>query len=363
MTTRRTPGAALARSVLSAASALALVAAASSPAAAAPAGADFPSYGGDEGGSRYSTLTQITKANVAQLAEAWRFPMPSGGLQVQPIIIGGVLYATTTSGELVALDGATGATKWKLKFDGPSGGRGRGLTYWQSGKDRRLLVPGGAFVYAVNADTGTVITTFGDGGKIDLRLQLRGDDPTKNLINQGSPVGLYKDIFVTAGGVPETSPSAPGDLRGWDVRTGKLRWTFHAIPHPGEFGYETWPADAWKTAGGVNAWQGTVIDQKNAILFAALGSPADDFWGGDRLGNNLFGNSLVAIDARTGKRLWHFQTVHHDMWDADFAAQPILLTVKRNGRPVEAVAVSASKASHSSGWRVRRPLIFSFLLN
>jgi quinoprotein glucose dehydrogenase len=332
------------RAVRAAASALAMAALAgpmgSAPAMAAPAGVDFPSYGGDEGGSRYSTLTAITKANVGQLAEAWRFTMPSGGLEVQPIVIGGVLYTTTTAGELVALDGATGQTRWTLKFNAPGGGRGRGLTFWQSGKDRRLLVPGGAYVYAVNADTGQLIPGFGDGGKIDLRMQLRGDDPTRNLVNQGSPVGLYGDIFVTAGGVPETSPSVPGDIRGWDVRTGKLVWTFHAIPHPGEFGYETWPKDAWKTAGGVNAWQGTVIDQKNAIVFAALGSPADDFWGGERLGNNLYGNSLVAIDARTGKRLWHFQTVHHDMWDADFAVQPILMTVKRNGRPVEAVAVT-----------------------
>ena len=306
----------------------------------AAASADFPAYGGDHGGTRYSTLTAITKANVGKLAQAWRFDMASGGLEVQPIIVGGMLYSTTTDGKVVALDGATGAVKWTATFPGAGGGRGRGLTFWQSGRDRRIIVPGGPLVYEIDADTGAPIASFGDGGKIDLRLQLRGDDPSKNLVNLGTPPSLYKDIFITAGGVPENSPSVPGDIRGWDVRTGKLVWTFHAIPYPGEYGYETWPKDAYLTAGGVNAWPGTIVDEKNGIVFAGLGSPADDMWGGERLGDNLYGNSLVALDAKTGKRLWHFQTVHHDMWDADFAAQPILLTVKRAGRPIEAVAVT-----------------------
>jgi quinoprotein glucose dehydrogenase len=311
----------------------------SAPAAAA-SGKDFPGYGGDQGGTRYSTLGKIKKSNVGKLVEAWRFDMPSGGLEVQPIVVGGILYTTTTAGTVVALDGATGKTKWTATFPGAGGGRGRGLTFWQSGKDRRIIVPGGAYVYEVNADTGELIAPFGDAGKVDLRLQLRGDDPTKNLINLGTPPSLYKDIIVTAGGVPETSPSAPGDIRGWDVRTGKLLWQFHTIPYPGELGYETWPKEAYKTAGGVNAWQGTIVDGKNGIVFAAVGSPADDFWGGERLGDNLYGNTLIAIDAKTGKRLWHFQTVHHDMWDADFAVQPILMTVRRGGQTVEAVTVT-----------------------
>ena len=309
------------------------------PAATAATG-DYASYGGDQGGTRYSTLTQINKRNVGKMVEAWRFNMASGGLQVQPIVVNGVLYATTTDGKVVALDAAMGTVKWTATFPGAGGGRGRGLTFWSAGKDRRILVPGGAFVYEINADNGQLISSFGDGGKVDLRLQLRSNDPTKNLINLGTPPSLYKDIFVTAGGVPETSPSAPGDIRGWDVRTGKLLWTFHTIPYPGELGYESWPKDAYQTAGGVNAWPGTIVDAKNGIVFAAVGSPADDFWGGERPGNNLYGNSLIAIDARTGKRLWHFQTVHHDMWDADFSAQPILMTVKRGGRPIEAVTVT-----------------------
>ncbi|MBU3077360.1 pyrroloquinoline quinone-dependent dehydrogenase [Sphingomonas quercus] len=303
-------------------------------------GANYDSYGGDQGGTRYSTLKKITRSNVAGLTQAWRVDMPAGALEVQPIVVDGILYTTTTNGAAMAIDAATGKTRWSVSYPGVGGGRGRGLTFWRSGNDRRLLVPAGGFVYALNADDGQLVSSFGDGGKVNLRLQLRGDDPQKNMVSIGTPPSLYKDVFITAGGVPEVSPSAPGDIRGWDVRTGKLLWSFHAIPHPGEVGYETWPQDAWKTAGGVNAWQGTIVDQKHGIVFAALGSPADDFWGGERLGDNLFGNSLVAIDATTGKRLWHFQTVHHDMWDADFAAQPILMTVRRNGRRIEAVAVT-----------------------
>ncbi len=300
---------------------------------------DYRHYGGDPGGMRYSPLTTINKTNLSRITKAWQIDMPLGGLQVQPIIVNGVLYATTTDGKVIAADAATGVQKWSVALTGAGGGRGRGLTYWEEGNDRRLLVPGGAFVYAVNADTGALVPTFGDAGKINLR-NVRGDDPALNLVNQGSPVSLYKNIFMTAGGVPENGPSVPGDLRGWDVKTGKLVWTFHTIPHPGEPGYETWPAEAYKTAGGVNAWPGTITDEKNGIFFAALGSPSDDFWGGDRLGDNLYGNSIVALDALTGKLLWHFQTVHHDMWDYDFATPPILQTVKRDGRTVEAVTVT-----------------------
>jgi quinoprotein glucose dehydrogenase len=306
-------------------------------AASAQAGADYAVYGGDAGGTRYSTLTQINKDNVDQLKPAWRFDMAAGGSQVQPIVIDGVLYAVTTDGNVVALDGATGAVKWKTTLEGSGGPRGRGVAFWSDGDDRRLLVPGRRMLYQVDADTGALITSFGSGGKIDLGLHLRGDDPTKNQINMGSPPALYKDVFITHGGVPEVSPSAPGDIRGWDVRTGKLLWTFHTIPHPGEFGYETWPKDAYLTSGGANAWQGVIVDEENGLVFAGTGSATDDFWGGERLGDNLFANSLIAIDARTGKRVWHFQAVRHDMWDGDFAPQPILVTVQRDGRTIDAV--------------------------
>lgn len=324
------------KAVLLALSAAAL--AITSTAALAEAGADFPVYGGDAGGTRYSTLTQINKSNVDQLEPAWRFEMANGGSQVQPIVINGVLYAVTTDGQVVALDGATGAVKWATALDGVGGFRGRGVAFWSDGDDRRLLVPGRRLLYAVDADTGALITSFGTEGKIDLGLNLRGDDPNKNMINMGSPPAIYEDVFITHGGVPEVSPSAPGDIRGWDVRTGEHLWTFHTIPHPGEFGYETWPADAYLTSGGANAWQGVIVDEKNGLVFAATGSATDDFWGGERLGDNLFANSVIAIDARTGERVWHFQAVRHDMWDGDFAPQPILMTVQRDGRTIEAVA-------------------------
>jgi quinoprotein glucose dehydrogenase len=317
---------------------MALTLSMTSTAALAQAGRDYAVYGGDAGGTRYSTLTRINKRNVGSLQQAWRFDMPVGGSQMQPIIVDGALYATTTGGQAVALDAATGAVKWSTALAGAGNPRGRGVAFWRSGADRRLLVPAGRILYQLNADTGALITSFGVGGKIDLGLNLRGDDPEQNRVNMGSPPAIYRDVFVTHGGVPETSPSAPGDIRGWDVRTGKLLWTFHTIPHPGEPGYETWPPDYWKTGGGVNAWQGVIVDEKNGLVFAALASPADDFWGGGRLGDNLYGNSLVALDARTGRRVWHFQTVRHDMWDSDFAPQPILLKVRRNGRLVEAVA-------------------------
>lgn len=300
---------------------------------------DYRHYGGDQGGQRYSPLTAITKANVGKLTKAWQFDMQAGSSEHQPIVVDGVMYATTTDAKVIALDAATGALKWSTPLAGAGGGRGRGLTYWQEGNDRRIIVPGGGFVYEVNAADGQLVASFGDNGKIDLR-NVRGTDPAENQVAQGSPVSLIGNIFMTSGGVPENGPSVPGDLRGWDVKTGKLVWTFHSIPHPGEPGYETWPKDAYKTAGGVNAWPGTIADEKNGIFFASLGSPSDDFWGGDRLGNNLYGNSIVALDAKSGKLLWHYQMVHHDMWDADSATPPILQTVTRAGKPVEAVTVT-----------------------
>jgi quinoprotein glucose dehydrogenase len=318
---------------------LAGVALAACTAAMAAPKDDYRHYGGDQGGQRYSPLTTITKANVGKMAKAWQFDMQAGGSEMQPIVVDGVMYATTTDAKVVALDAATGVAKWSVALAGAGGGRGRGLTFWQEGNDRRILVPGGGFVYALNAADGQLIAPFGDGGKVDLKT-VRENDLSKNAVNQGSPVSLIGNIFMTSGGVPENGPSVPGDLRGWDVKTGKLLWTFHTIPHPGEPGYDTWPADAYKTAGGVNAWPGTIGDEKNGIFFAALGSAADDFWGGERVGDNLYGNSIVALEAKTGKLLWHYQTVHHDMWDADFATPPILQTVTRAGKSVEAVTVT-----------------------
>ena len=302
--------------------------------------ADWRAYGGDPGGTRYSTLTQIDRSNVGQLVEAWRLEVFPSAMQTQPIIVAGTMYAFSPDGHVIAVNAATGEQLWSYKLAQTPRGGGRGIAFWTDGNERRLIVPANNLIYALDPATGQPIEGFGNGGSIDIRVGLRDSDPAKNPMRISSPPSIYGDVFIVNGGVPETSPSVPGDIRGFDVRTGKLLWTFHVIPRPGEPGYETWPADAWQTAGGVNAWQGMIVDEKSGILFAALGSPADDFWGGERHGDNLYGNSVVALDATTGKKLWHQQVVRHDLWDADFASPPILMTVMRNGVPVEAVAAT-----------------------
>ena len=322
---------------------LAAGAAAASLAQAAPALAQnvsWPAYGGDQGGTRYSTLTQINRQNVSQLKQAWRLDVASAAMQTQPIIIGRTLYAYSPDGNAIAVDAATGQQKWAFKLAQTPRGGGRGMAYWTDGREQRLIVPANFLIYALDPETGQPIPSFGNNGSIDIRAGLRDPDPTKNDMRISSPPSVYKNIFIVNGAVPENSPSTPGDIRGFDVKTGKQLWTFHVIPHPGEEGYETWPKDAWKTFGGVNAWAGMIVDEKNGIVFAALGSPSDDFWGGERHGDNLYGNSVVALDATTGKKLWHQQVIHHDMWDADFAPPPTLMTVTRNGRKVEAVAAT-----------------------
>ena len=312
--------------------------------ASAQRNVDWRTYGGDSGGTRYSPLKQITKGNVTRLKEAWRFEMPAGAIQAQPTIVGRVMYIPTTDKKVVALDAATGKVIW-TRANLEVGGRTRGVTWWESGAEKRLFVAGGWNLYAINPDNGELITTFGENGILDLRKNLRGEDHTKNFVNQGTPVNVYKDVLITGGGVPETSPSSPGDIRGWDVRTGKLLWTFHTIPHPGEAGYETWPDGAYKWAGGANNWAGAVVDDKRGIVFVPTGSGADDFAGPERLGDNLYANTLIALDALTGKKLWHFQTVRHDLWDVDFSTPPILMTVKQGGKTIDAVAAT-NKTGH-----------------
>jgi quinoprotein glucose dehydrogenase len=211
----------------------------SSTALAAGPNVDWPAYGGDNGGTRYSTLTQIDKSNVANLKQAWRIDMPAGSSEIQPIVIGRTLFAMTTDRKAIAVDAATGAAKWTHAFEG-KGRQTRGLSYWSSGADHRLIVPNGAELTELNADTGELIAGFGQGGHIDLNANLRGDAKSNN-VNMSSPAQIYKDVIITHGGVGETLPASPGDIRGWDIRTGKLLWTFHTIPHPGEPGAETSP--------------------------------------------------------------------------------------------------------------------------
>lgn len=296
-------------------------------------------YNGGPQGDHYTPLAEITPANVAQLKPAWRYDFESGGLQAQPLVIGGVLYGPTPTGKLVALDAATGAPKWTFEPGFQSTQPIRGLVSHGSGQGMRLLFSVGSYLFALDPATGKPIPSFGHGGRIDLRENLRGP-AEQNGFFMTSPGSIWRDLYIVSGRVSESTPASPGDVRAFDVNTGKLRWVFHTVPHPGEPGAETWPKDAYRTQGGANAWAGSALDPKRGIVFVATGSAADDFYGAGRLGSNRFADSLIAIDAATGKRLWDFQAVHHDVWDADFAAPPVLLTVVRNGKKIDAVAAT-----------------------
>lgn len=305
---------------------------------------DWPVYGGASEGGHYSPLDQINKTNVKQLQVAWSYDTEEiGGLQTSPIEVNGVLYGISPSQKIFALDAATGSLKWKFESGILGTQPDRGLAYWSSGDDRRIIVGVMNFVYALNADTGKPVDTFGDHGRIDLRENL-GVDPKTASIVLTSPAVVYKDVFIVGGREPETLPCPPGDIRAYDARTGKLRWSFHTIPHAGEFGAETWPKDAWQKVGSANNWTGMALDSKTGIVYVPTGSAAFDFYGGDRPGDNLFANSLIALDAETGKRIWHFQAVRHDIWDRDFPAPPVLVRVKHDGREVDAVAQTSKQA-------------------
>ena len=308
------------------------------------AGQDWPLYGG-EGGRRFSDLAQITRANVASLEQAWRFDMAEpGDPQTHPLAIGGVVYAYTPSLDTIALDGASGKLLWRFHSGVKAGGPQRGLAYWGRGKERRLFANAGSYLYALDPATGKPMAGFGQDGRIDLRAGL-GRDPEKVSVALTAPGTIWRDMIIMGFRTAESAPAAPGDIRAFDVRSGKLRWVFHTIPHPGEPGYESWPADYWKTGGGANNWPGMVLDEKRGMVFAPTGSAVSDFYGADRIGDNLYANSLLALDANSGKLIWHFQGVRHDIADRDFPSPPLLLTLKRNGEPVDAVA-QASKQGY-----------------
>jgi len=300
-------------------------------------------YNGGKDGDHYSRLTQINRANVKKLRVAWRFDTgEKGGIQDNPLIVGRTLYAYTPTQKIVALDAATGAVRWK--FDSGVGGTqpARGMAYWTDGRQGRILAGVMNFLYCLDAETGKPVASFGEGGRIDLRKGLGRDGGDGDFEHQSivltTPGILYKDLIIVGGRNPETHPAPPGDVRAFDVRTGKLRWSFHTIPHPGEPGYETWPAEAWKTAGAANNWAGMALDERRGIVYVPTGSAVFDFYGADRVGDDLYADTLLALDARTGKRLWHFQGVHHDIWDRDFPAAPALFSVQWDGKTVDGVA-------------------------
>ncbi|MCP5412673.1 MAG: PQQ-binding-like beta-propeller repeat protein [Alphaproteobacteria bacterium] len=308
------------------------------PLPAMGAGADWSRYGGSADGTRSSTLTQITKDNVKSLAQAWTFEMDEGGdPQTHPLAIDGVVYAYTPSLKTIALDGATGKLLWTFDPGIAAKGAQRGLTWWSDGHDRRLFASCMHMLFALDPATGKPIESFGTHGHIDLRKGM-GRDPDSFYLSLTTPGVIWKDMIITGFRTGESAPAAPGMIRAFDVHTGKLRWSFRTIPAPGQPGHGTWPADAWKTAGGANSWAGMVIDTARGIVYAPTGSAVNDFYGADRKGDNLYANSLLALDANTGKLLWHFQGMHHDILDRDFPSPPVLLTVKHDGRMVDAVA-------------------------
>ncbi|HKV26374.1 MAG TPA: pyrroloquinoline quinone-dependent dehydrogenase [Candidatus Acidoferrum sp.] len=304
---------------------------------------DWPSYGDGPEDTHYSNLTQINRSNVKELSEAWRYDTgEEGGLETTPIVVDGVLYGITPTQKVFALDAGTGKVRWK--FD--SGIKGtqpdRGLAYWSDGRVKRVLVGVMNFLYELDAGSGRPVATFGTDGRVDLREGL-GRDAAKQSIALTSPGIVYKDLIIVGGREPETLPAPPGDIRAYDVRTGKLRWAFHTIPHPGEFGYESWAKEAWKYSGAANNWAGMALDPGRGIVYVPTGSAAFDFYGANRAGDDLFADCEIALNAETGERIWHFQEVRHDIWDRDFPSPPVLVTVERNGKKVDAVAQTSKQ--------------------
>jgi quinoprotein glucose dehydrogenase len=287
----------------------------------------------------------VTAENVSRLEIAWTFnPNDANGTrpgssECNPIVIDNVMYATSARRRLYAIDAGNGALRWSFDpYDGGEGGGvNRGVTYWEDGQDKRILFAAGEKLYARHAGTGELVSEFGRGGMVNLNVGLRGDS-SAIMVSATSPGIIFEDLIIIGGEVSELYGAEPGYVRAYDVKSGSLVWTFHTIPLPGEPGYETWPKDAWKYAGGANDWGGMSVDTKRGMVFLALGSPSYDFYGANRKGKNLYGNSVVALDAKTGSYIWHFQTVHHDLWDYDLPAPPNLVTIRRDGKLVDAVA-------------------------
>ncbi len=330
---------------LLAASLVALVASADRRVAAqaVPAAHDWPTYGGGPAAIRYSPLARITRDNVKSLRVAWTYDSgEEGGLQTNPIVVGRTLYTTTPLHKTVALDAATGAVRWTFDSGLTSRGPNRGVTYWTDGRSARIFAAADHYLYALDADTGKPIESFGRAGRIDLHEGL-GRPPELQSVRLTTPGVIYRDLLIIGGRVNEGLPASPGDIRAIDVRTGATRWTFRTIPAAGEAGAETWPAGARDAGGGANNWAGMAVDTARGIVFVPTGSAAADFYGADRPGDNLYANTLLALDAATGKRLWHFQTIHHDIWDRDLPAPPALVTVTHDGRRVDAVAQTSKQ--------------------
>ena len=334
---------------------LSLLLSATSQAQRGTSGGQWPNHSGDKGSTKYAPLDQINRSNVRNLHVAWRRPAVADELRGQhqqlkfsnlfrstPLMINGVLYASDGIGLVEAFDPATGRTLWVQESTdlGPealAGTSTRGIAYWRNGADERILSVRPPYLYAINLKTGELIRSFGEAGKVDLRTGL---GPQPQPFNFTSAPLIVKDIAVIGSSIadnPNVKEGTRGDVRGYDVKTGKLRWTFRTIPREREFGVETWEDRSWEYTGAVNAWSNLSADEELGYIYLPLTSPTSDMYGGHRLGNNLFSDSLVCLKAETGERVWHFQLVHHDLWDYDLPAAPILADIRVNGKPIKAV--------------------------
>ena len=303
----------------------------------------WETYQGDLGSNQYSSLSQINKNNVDQLDVAWVYQTgdnlnKQSQIQCNPIIIDDILYATSPTIKLIALRAGTGELLWEfdpeLDF---SPHVNRGVTYWESGNDKRILFTAGSLLFAIDAITGKPVVSFGTEGVTSLKAGL-GARAADLFVISTTPGVIYKNLYIIGTRVSENADAAPGYIRAFNARTGAVEWVFHTIPKPGEYGYDTWPKDAYSKIGGANAWAGISLDVERGVVYAPTGSASFDFWGGNRKGSNLFANCIIAIDAENGQRLWHYQTVHHDLWDRDLPAPPNLITVTHNGIKIDAVA-------------------------
>ena len=319
---------------------------------------DYPVYGGNKQNNRFSALNQVNLANVKDLRPAWIYNSADTAdstkhrrsqdlmIQCQPIVVNGVLYGTSPTLKLFAVNAATGQEIWKFDpflYARARFNQCRGLAYWTDGRDRRIFYTAGTNLYAINADNGTLVPTFAHNGRISLYTGLDINHSVVDLyVTATSPGIIYKNLVIIGSTVSESGDAAPGYIRAFDVTTGKLRWTFHSIPQPGEPGYETWPKDAYKFAGGTNNWSGMSVDDKRGVIYFGTGSPSSDFYGGDRAGMNLFSDCIMALDAVTGKPIWYYQTIHHDLWDRDIPCPPNLTTIMHKGKPTD-VVVQATK--------------------
>lgn len=310
------------------------------------AGSDWPVYQGGKSSNQYSPLSQITPENVHLLQPVWEYhstdgkPLENTQIQCNPIIIDGTLYGTSPKLKVFALNAVTGEKIWEFNPNQDVNyamNVNRGVTFWTDGSDNRILFSAGPKLFELNANTGELVSTFGNGGIVNLKEGL-GENSEDKYVVATTPGVIYKDLIIIGSRVSENAGAAPGSIRAFNVKSGKLEWVFNTIPKPGEFGYETWPEDAWKRVGGANSWSGMSLDEERGVVYIPTGSAAFDFWGGDRKGQDLFANCVLALDATTGKRIWHFQTVHHDIWDRDLPAPPNLVTVTHNGKKTDAVA-------------------------